>query len=114
MTIKPNSIWAPEGSAQDLGFKVQGLPRPSYVVPFWVVYDNPLPKNHNKPKKEQHWSPWVGFRNELLVTLRLRAPEDGTRSYAAPFSVCTTASRMSFAAYSFGCQAFKGLVAADL
>ena len=35
------------------------LPRPSYVVPFWVVYYNSLPKNHNKPKKELHWSPWV-------------------------------------------------------
>ena len=36
------------------------LPRPSYVAPFWVVYYNPLPQNHNKPKKELHWSPWVG------------------------------------------------------
>ena len=33
------------------------LPRPSNVVPFWVVYYNPLPKNHNNPKKELHWSP---------------------------------------------------------
>ena len=34
-------------------------PRPSHVVPYWVVYYNPLPKNHNKPKKELHWSPWA-------------------------------------------------------
>ena len=26
---------------------------------FWVVYYNPVPKNHNKPKKELHWRPWV-------------------------------------------------------
>ena len=25
------------------------LPRPSYVVPFWVAYCNRLPKNHKKP-----------------------------------------------------------------
>ena len=35
------------------------LPKPSHVVPFWVVYYTPLPKNHNKPKKELHRSPWV-------------------------------------------------------
>ena len=25
-------------------------PRPSYVVPFWVPYYNPLPQNHKNPK----------------------------------------------------------------
>ena len=35
------------------------LPRPSYVVPSWVVYYNPLPKIHDRPKKELHRSPWV-------------------------------------------------------
>ena len=39
------------------------IPRPSYVVPFWVIYYNPL-KNHNRPKKELHWSPWVGTQKE--------------------------------------------------
>ena len=37
----------------------RALPKGSNVVPFWVACCNPLPKNHNKPKKELHWSPWV-------------------------------------------------------
>ena len=43
-------------------FRVEGLGSRvySYVVPFWLVYQNPLPKNHNKLKKELHKSPWVG------------------------------------------------------
>ena len=44
-------------------FRLQSLPRPSYVVPFWVVYYNPLPKIHNRPKKELHRSPWVGLED---------------------------------------------------
>ena len=43
------------------------LPKPSYVVPFWVVYYIPLPKTIKKPKKELHWSPWVGFREDGAV-----------------------------------------------
>ena len=60
---------------------VETLPRPSYAVLFWVVYYNPLPKNHNRPKKELHWSPWVkqpvGFRAEAgEVTLRVQVPNN--------------------------------------
>ena len=36
------------------------VPRPSDVVPVWVVdYIIPYPKTHNKPQKELHWSLWV-------------------------------------------------------
>ena len=37
-----------------------GTPQTILCSSFWVVYYNPLPQNHNKPKKELHWSPWVG------------------------------------------------------
>ena len=39
--------------------KLQNLPRPFYVVPFWVVYNHLYPKTRNKPKKELHRSFWV-------------------------------------------------------
>ena len=61
------------------------LPRPSYVVPSWVAYYDPLPKNHNRPKKELHQSSWVELRvfskYQPLVTVaqyRLRSPTFGT------------------------------------
>ena len=43
------------------------LPRPCYVVPFRVVYYNPLPKNHNRPKNELHRSPCVHVPKSKLV-----------------------------------------------
>ena len=33
----------------------------SYVVPFRVIYEKPLAKDHSEPKKELPWSPWVGL-----------------------------------------------------
>ena len=53
------------------GITVAALPRPSYVVPFWVVCCNPLPKNHNRPKKELHRSPWVDVKAHDLRLLNL-------------------------------------------
>ena len=57
-----------------LGFGVQGLPRPSYVVPFCVVYYNPLPKNHTEPKKGTTLEPlgrvmWSQYRSGLSFSL---------------------------------------------
>ena len=50
------------------------IPRPSYVVPFWVVYVNPLPKNHDIPKKELHRSPLVrwclGSRGPVAIVIK--------------------------------------------
>ena len=54
-TFQKCSGGIPSPSATSFPF----LPRPSYVVPFWVVYYNPLPKNYDEPKKELHRSPWV-------------------------------------------------------
>ena len=39
-----------------MGLNVKGLLRPSYVVPFWVVYYSPLTQKHNRPKKGLHRS----------------------------------------------------------
>ena len=50
------------------------LPRPSYVVPFWVVYYNPLPKNYNRPKKELHRSPWVAYRMTVISGADVQTP----------------------------------------
>ena len=43
-----------------LGFS--GLPRPSRIVPCWLVYYNPVPKTMTDPEKELRKSPWVGAR----------------------------------------------------
>ena len=49
---------------------VNPIHRPSYVVPFWVVYYNSLPKSHNRPKKELHRSPWVHLKRHVNPSTR--------------------------------------------
>ena len=51
------------------------LPRPSYVVLFWVVYIIPYPKTHSKPKKELHWSPGVDAKADLEAEQKLLKEE---------------------------------------
>ena len=61
------------------------LPRPSYIVPFWAAYYTPLPKNHNRPKKELHKSPWVGSEaicDGLFLNWGYWAPWNGSPNSA--------------------------------
>ena len=52
------------------GFRVWGLPKGSYVVPFWVCYGSAmvfLVTDYNiLPKKELHRRVWVEFRFQGL------------------------------------------------
>ena len=52
------TVCSVQGTFQNF-IETQTLPRPSNVVPFWVVYYDPLQKNHNRPKQGLHRSPWV-------------------------------------------------------
>ena len=58
--------------------KQRDLPKSFYVVPFWVVYYNPLPKIHNRPKKELHRSPWVECKGFQVNVLRVQTTTLGS------------------------------------
>ena len=67
-----DSYWV--GAVPNLSLKSPTQTLLLYVVPLWLVYHNPLPKSHNKPKKELHWSTRLSLKLEAATRRHFAVP----------------------------------------